>query len=402
MLRFFTHCLIATTLIFGLIAALDAIPFNLGFLDPIELAFKDFELTDVVFSKLNGNRPLRPDTNIVIVNIGELGREDIARQIQRIQQYSPAVVGLDVLFWRADSSAATDSLVAVVRRWDNIVLASRLQYVVVDDDEDSVTDLRHAIAGHDVSNLSHGYINFSNDASGFRTIRNWQPKYIYNGDTVESFASEAINRYTNGKKLVLERLDNNPTEVQTINYQKRTLMRIDASEILDPAFDGSFLKGKIVLMGFIGRTLSPTIDYEDSFYTPLNERYAGRSLPDSYGVEIHANCISMVLHDDFVFKPNEVLIYGLSFFFCFLNIVVFAWIEDHLQHFYDLLCKAMQILEAVGLLVLAIYIFHKFRVKYDPTLMVAVVVVSSDVYSIYHSVIKAAQEKFPVIRHSKL
>ena len=59
------------------------------------------------------------------------------------------------------------------------------------------------------------------------------------------------------------------------------------------------VEGKIVLFGYLGDRLGAP-QWEDKFFTPLNESIAGRANPDMYGPVIHANIASMVLNDDYI------------------------------------------------------------------------------------------------------
>jgi len=394
------HCFFATVLVFVIIELLNLIPLNISFLDPIELAFKDFELTDIVFSKLNDNRDLRIDTNIVIVNIGQQSRHDIARQIERIEQYNPAVVAIDALFWRLDSSKQTSALFEAVTKHDNIILSSKIEYNQTNTDEDTIVSVKNAINGFDVSNVRHGYVNFSNVDGEFRTIRSWLPCTQYKDSMLTSFAWAVIQMYKQHSNTVHMQFDS--TELQTINYQmKRTYMRVDVQDMSDTTQDFHFLKNKIVLMSFMGTTLSDTTNYEDSFYSPLNQRYAGKSLPDIFGVEIHANCISMSLHNDTITSWSDTTMFILSFLLCFVSILMFASIEKHFEFFYDIFSKIIQLLLSIALLTLCIWIFQKFRIKLDPTLSVGSVIISSDIYSLYNSGISAIISKLQQYRSQK-
>ena len=64
--------------------------------DTIGQALKDFELTDYAFSNLRDDPDV--DERIVLVNISNIPRRDVARQIQIISQFKPRVIGFDGFF----------------------------------------------------------------------------------------------------------------------------------------------------------------------------------------------------------------------------------------------------------------------------------------------------------------
>ncbi len=64
--------------------------------------------------------------------------------------------------------------------------------------------------------------------------------------------------------------------------------------------DSSALNGKIVLFAYA--TPFNPMDIEDKKFTPMNEKYAGKSIPDMNGIIVHANIISMVMEDNFIKK----------------------------------------------------------------------------------------------------
>ena len=55
--------------------------------DAVGQALEDFEMTDIAFNKIR--EPLPPDTTIVLVNMGNLDRTGIARQLQIVDKYGP-------------------------------------------------------------------------------------------------------------------------------------------------------------------------------------------------------------------------------------------------------------------------------------------------------------------------
>src|SRR5688500_7953025 len=98
MRKFWIDCVLATVLVFlsmwGFYRVTQLKVFNA--FDPIGEALGDVELTDYVFSKLREDPDV--DQNIVVVNIGDLSRREIAEEIQIISQYKPKVIGIDVFF----------------------------------------------------------------------------------------------------------------------------------------------------------------------------------------------------------------------------------------------------------------------------------------------------------------
>jgi hypothetical protein len=70
--------LIITANIFVLGYLLSMLPINYKFLDPMVNALRDFDIYDLYYSQLRSTPDA--DTNIVLVNIGNLSRAEIAHQ----------------------------------------------------------------------------------------------------------------------------------------------------------------------------------------------------------------------------------------------------------------------------------------------------------------------------------
>ena len=84
MKKFWLDCLFATLFVFFFLGGIYQISqFNIfSAFDPLGKALGDMELTDIAFSRLREDPPI--DTNIVIVNIGNLSRGEIGQQILNI------------------------------------------------------------------------------------------------------------------------------------------------------------------------------------------------------------------------------------------------------------------------------------------------------------------------------
>jgi CHASE2 domain-containing sensor protein len=378
------HSAILTSLIFILLFVVNVLPINSDFLDPLQQAFKDFELTDIVYSQLLDEAPKRIDTDIVLVNIGELGRKDIAKVIRRVMSIKPKIAGLDARFWEDADSVETKELVDCINSYDNFVLAEHLIK-----NDDSISSIRLGLSHDSLKNKTIGYDNFPAASGSFRTVRSIIPFEYYNGIEHAAFAVKIAEIIAPDDVAYLRARDN---QNETINYQKRqTCISVDFTQILDLKNSNDFIKDKIVLFGYLGRSLYDKNSYEDRYFTPLNKRYAGKSFPDMFGVQIHGNILSMILHRDYVNSMSFGVNTILSWFFCFFVVFAFTWVDDRFPHYYDLISKTLQILTIVLLLFVVIICFDDFRYRFDSALAALAIAIAADGYQIYASALSARQ-----------
>ena len=87
--QFWADCVLATAFIFALIFFGGGIFNAFEVLNPIGEAISDMDVTDIVFSKLRKDPDAHLNEDIVIVNIGNLNREGIAKQLEIIQEHHP-------------------------------------------------------------------------------------------------------------------------------------------------------------------------------------------------------------------------------------------------------------------------------------------------------------------------
>jgi CHASE2 domain-containing sensor protein len=69
---------------------------SMDFFNPLDEFIDNFDFTDLYFSEFQPEEPT--DTNIFIVNIGNLNRKEIADLIFKIQKFEPRVIGIDAVF----------------------------------------------------------------------------------------------------------------------------------------------------------------------------------------------------------------------------------------------------------------------------------------------------------------
>jgi CHASE2 domain-containing sensor protein len=367
---------------------LSFIPVNCGFLSPVATALGDFDVYDIVYSKLLEEQTV--DTNIVLVNIGNLSRKELAEQIEVLNRFNPAVIGIDS-FFEIDKDKDSDSLLSTaLSNCRNLVMVDKLdsfnektnQYGSL---HSSITKFSRYSKG--------GFANLPNDdAVGFRTIREFRPLEKVKDSTALAFSAKIVSIYRNNafQKLALR---GNRNEI--INYRGNIdhFYRIDAYQYTQPDVDFSFIKDKIVLMGYMGPDFN-TKTLEDVFFTPLNDRYAGKSFPDMYGIVIHANIISMILNGTYVNTMSKWISFLIAVIICFLNVKMLLWIMSRRKDWFKALTKLFIFIYSILTLFLCIEILHYFNYMINLTFALITVFLANTAIELYDNYVSKFHKKF--------
>ena len=360
--------------------------------DPIADAIGDVEMTDLVFSEIRENPTV--DKNVVLVNIGILSRREIGQELQIINQFEPAVIGIDSYFWNLKEDSLGDILLhRALSKIKNLVLVSELEYDQMTETYDSI---KFSNSFFNVG--SNGFANLETDALTqfqFKVCRSFPPKKMINEKEELAFSVKMCELYNADKtKDFLKRTN----EYEIINYRGNIMdfaqtkfggryTALDVSDVFQKRFTPDLIKGKIVLFGFMGDDFEDR-SWEDKFYTPLNVKYAGRSNPDMFGVVIHANIISMILNQDFIGKQSLFSSVVTGLIICFLTVWLFTLIYKRLPQWYDGLTKTIQLFEVLLILTANVFIFHWFNYKSNLTLATIMVALAGDSLEVVYGLIK--------------
>ena len=185
--RIILDAFFGTSFIISLIILFQLVRFfgEFSLLDPIGDAIGDVEMTDLVFSEIRENPSI--DRNVVLVNIGELSRREIAHELQIINKYDPAVIGVDSYFWNLKEDSIGDILLnRSLSDIKNLVLVSQLKYNQLTDQYDSI---KFSNSFFDIG--SSGYANLETDAVTqyqFKVCRSFPPKLNVNGVDERAFS----------------------------------------------------------------------------------------------------------------------------------------------------------------------------------------------------------------------
>ncbi len=367
--------------------------FNL--FDPIGDALSDMQFTDVVFSRLR--EVPKADTNVVLVNIGYLGRRELAQEINLVASYHPKVIGVDALFSGPKPDTVGDMLLAQAIKnasdSSNIVLVNKLAY---NDSTGQYDSIGHYYPLFSKNATKNAYANLPTDnyarqQEQTKMTRTFTPRVYLKGNKKDekiAFSVQVAKIFD--PKVTQEFLDRNrKTEVinfrgnyMSSGYQGRTqaqFFALDIEDLFSGNFEPSVLRNKIVMMGFMGNNIhSKSQDWGDMFYTPMNPSYAGKSNPDMYGVVIHANIVSMILHKSYINVLPPWLEHSIGIIIVYFNIAFFTIIYRKLSRWYDGLTKMMQLIELLLFTIIIIMFFNKFDLKLNLTLAFAGIALAGD------------------------
>ena len=372
--------LFATVAVFVFLILLGMIPINLYVLNPMKMALKDFDFNDMKFAKLVNDDKIKLDTNMAIVNIGSSDREEIANIIKLVSQYKPKVIGLDALFVGERDSIKDAALRDVLINTKNLVVACYLEpgdtFVVRKDYFDEVTP-------------DKGFVNFVTENVGTR--RFYSPFFeLIDHKKVPSFTSAIVEK---SNKAAYDKLVSRHKEVETINYSRRDnkYFVVEPEQLLTDGVDTNTIRNRIVLLGYVNKDPN---NIEDKLFTPMNEKFAGKALPDMNGIVVHANIISMVLEENYIKKLPKWVAWVMAIVIGWIHMSLFIryYLESHI--WFHLVAKIAQVFSVILFAYLGIFIFDKFGVKLEMKYTLYVIALAVDVIYFYEAFVTWLHRKY--------
>ncbi len=373
--------------------------------DAVGQALEDFEMTDIAFNKIR--EPLPPDTTIVLVNMGNLDRTDIARQLQIVDKYGPKVIGMDSFF----KGYNNDTLGSLALAGAFATLQAELVMVSKVEQTDSLATLHEGEEMYDYLYTSDSMYTFNADQAianldtkaefqdDVKICRSFPPKRTDLSTGLEhvAFAAQMAELYEPG---ITDELIRRNKDYEIINYRgdfvnffgngdkfSTRFYALDWDQVLNEDFVPELLKDKIVLFGFLGAYFGAP-EWEDKFFTPIIPKIAGRANPDMFGPVIHANILSMILNKDYVDTFSETVDTILGVILCFLNVLLFSYIYRKYGVWYDGLTKLIQVFEVGLILFLIINIFSTYSFKMELTYGLVALALAGDLLEVYYGVVK--------------
>jgi CHASE2 domain-containing sensor protein len=162
---------------------------------------------------------------------------------------------------------------------------------------------------------------------------------------------------------------------------------------MDPSWDPSELKGKIVLLGYMGVPGKTLPNDEDRFFTPLNPQLSGRSHPDMYGVVVHANILRMALDKDYVYVFPTWLNWLVAFSLSLVLLPLFvSWYVEKAVWFH-LFTMLVQLFLSIFFVFLTIRVYGIFNIKVESSAVLVSILLIGDFLLFYDHLVKFFKHK---------
>lgn len=333
--------------------------------NPFDDYIDNFDYSDLVYSEMSRKDDIyKTDTNIYIVNIGDLSRGELAQKINIIEKFEPRVIGIDAVFKEPKNGNIQEimedmALKQALNTKQNIVMGAFGIY----DEEDPDKAVGVICTSEFFGDLPYGHCELQNEPLTCREF----DKFIRFTDsitndtvTINAFSAAIVSMYDN--EMFMRFAKRNKKQLESINYRGGSMpfIKIDYEDVNDSC-NLSMLKDKIVLMGYLGMYKGAPMDTIDAFFTPL-ERCDGY---DAKGIEIHAHAISMIMNDDCLvtLEPwqNKAIAFIITFFFVLWLVYWYVFGAK----FFDILSKPIQFLLIAVVLLISYYVMKEFGIKVD-------------------------------------
>jgi len=359
---------------------------------PYRDALSDFRVTDIGFSKIVEPELVLGDTSILIINIYGLKNNQLAWLIKNLSENKPKAIGINKILNQEDSFSDS-ALASVLAETKNIVLSNELAYNPKTSRFDVILKSDDMFSDQ----CSSGFTNLLFDKDKrYSTVREFFPYYKIGHSNLLAFPVQIV-LYSNPESAKRFLLSNEiPETINWENYRRYASISdfkdiVRTPEILNSA------RGKIVLLGTYDPENDPNKNpyrLNDKYFTPLNPNYAGRAYPDMYEIDIHANIISMILHENFLYLVPDWLNFIISFIFCYLTMMLYIFIKKKIDAWYELLTVFIFVILSIIILFITIYSFHVYKIDLQLNVCLLAIAISSPVFEAYFRSVKPITTQF--------
>jgi len=308
--------------------------FNISIFDFLEDAFDDFSYLDLVQSK-NIFKYDKVISDIVLVNIENRDREELAFLIDHLANQEPKVIGVDVVFREQKDQFKDSVLSSTIKEHQDLLVGS---YIYPN------------IQNHKMFTFfNQGYVNFNPEADKNNVIRD----FVTQKDSLSSFS------YLIASKAMQKKIEvysgTRPIKYYG-NYNQFLHMSFDDVMLQETI---PHLKNKVVILGYLGMPLGNVNDILDKKFTPINTKFTGKTIPDMYGVTVHANIINSLIKEDFIKETPGFIILIINFLATFLTSLLFMKVYSKGYTHETLIEKLFQLIYSILMIWISLLLFSK-------------------------------------------
>lgn len=353
---------------------------NVGFFSPFKNAFKDFSYLDLYYAEKLNEDNFDFNEDIILVNIDRLNRKEIAEVLSEIEHHNPKVIGLDVIF-KETEDPIWDSFLNENLQYEPLVFAYALQ------------DTLEVTTNAEIINTAKnkGYTNFNFDVES-SVVRNFHGVKTTIQDTLISFPVAIASAYLKNDWLNKHQAFLEKEQPIKFSGTRNSFLVLEREDIIEGG-DLSYIKDKIVMVGYLGNINNHYYDIEDKHYTPMNPKFVGKSPPDTFGLVIHANIVQMLLTNNYVIIVPSWVLLVLMIFCMFLVLMYFIYLNKKQLASYILRLNLVQL----SFLVLFVWIsllFFKNGILLKVTPLTATVVFSMGLIGYYKKLAHYLYKKY--------
>ena len=217
------------------------------------------------------------DPDIVLINIGNCDRASISRIIRAVDSCQPAVIVVYAVFPRLKDPTGDSLLAQALRAAPNDILA----FII---NEKGETTASNALFTSEAAAAAEIDFEFTNGL-----VSRFTPLRKENGADKELLPLAVVKKWKPGFRYSIR-----PDQQLDIVYRYRAsqYLTLTGDLFTDPGVEPRLLKGKVVILGFLGP------GKEDLKKTPLRflmDPEPPQNEPDTYGTVILANQVRTIL-----------------------------------------------------------------------------------------------------------
>ncbi|RLD28380.1 MAG: hypothetical protein DRI75_06805 [Bacteroidetes bacterium] len=352
---------------------------NVRFFNPLHKAFADFSFLDVYYAYELYDTP-QINTDIILVNIENKNRFEIAQLLQAVIDGQPKTIGFDIILEEQKEPLFVDSMLTRLLNHEHVITSFDIL-------KDGVI-FNHTSFG---KTEKSAFINFNFD-DNTSVIREFIGNTEVEGENRLSFAVQIAKHYM-GENWQTYNYDKKLNTIQTIKYSGnyKAFQYLDSDDFLDYE-KKTILKNKIVILGYLGDPTGNTEDIQDKFFTPLNKIIAGKSDADMFGIVIHANIINMLINGDMLYKVSNLWLGIFTFLAMFFSTMFYLKINKKYKISYRTRKQIFQFVISIFILTLSLWLY-KHNIVLKPVIIIIGIIIAGSYFKYYKHLIRYIKTK---------